>query len=103
MVLTERSISMARPKRPFSVYRRRVSKKKKWIYYAKISVESRYLRISTGQTSKYSTEKWAEKYVQDMYQAEQEQNNKLKNITVGDYVKDFWDHEGKFTEKKHSY
>lgn len=93
---------MARPKRKFSLYKRK-TEKSKIVYYAKIRGEAgepEEMRVSTGQSSKASAELWTLKYLADKAEeAERKESEKL-NILFEDYAKDFWNYEGSYARSK---
>ena len=93
---------MARPRRRFTVYKRKTDKSK-IVYYAKIRGEAdepEEIRVSAGQSSKASAELWVMKYLADKAdEAERKESEKL-NILFEDYAKDFWNYEGSYARSK---
>jgi hypothetical protein len=91
---------MARPKRPYTFYRRTSQKNKKPIYYVKIRTTTGEYALSTGETSKLAAEKWVLEYLRLKTDSERIEREKKQNITLAEFAKDFWEHEGNFAQSR---
>jgi len=91
---------MTVPKYDFSLYRRKSAKARQYFYTAKIKTKSGEKRIATGQTSKAAAKKWVFNYFEEIENNEKQEQERRKNITLAEFAKDFWKHEGNFAQSR---
>lgn len=94
---------MARPVRPFALYRRAVKGSRKYVYYARIRdpETGRYTRtVSTGRSSRVRAEEWVNQLLRSEADQEKEARNRNDRVTVADLARSFWDYDGDYAASR---
>ncbi len=91
---------MARQTCPFTLYKRKTSKKNQFIYYAKIKEEFSEYRVSTGCTSKAAAENWVLRHLAEREEEKKRKEQKRKQLIFGEFAKDFWDESSRYVRSK---
>ena len=82
-------------------YKRRTANAKKVTYYAKFFDEDgKEYRLSTRSHTKQGAEKWIKKYLKEQEHALEREEQRLANMTVKEYAKGFWAHDGAFAKSR---
>lgn len=82
-------------------YKRKTTNAKKVIYYAKFFDEDgKEYRISTKSHTKQGAEKWLKKYLKEQEHAFERELQRRANMTVKEYAKGFWAHDGAFARSR---
>ena len=92
---------MARPKQPFSLYKRKRAKTNKIIYYAKFTTSDGEVKVSTGCTSKAAAQNWAINFLSNASEKQKKsKSSKIREKTFREFAKNFWDYEGNYAKGK---
>ncbi len=84
---------MARPARPFALYRRPKKKKKQYVYYAKIrdpQTQCYDRTVSTGQSSRAAAELWTLEYIKNLRRMAAEKEEEAQSITISELARWKW-------------
>ncbi|MBD3666875.1 MAG: hypothetical protein HUJ16_02875, partial [Kangiella sp.] len=94
---------MARPARPFAIYKRKVKNSRRYVYYAKIRdpETGEYTRtVSTGQTARATAEEWTRNYLDKEQHREERERRERSRVTVATLAEGYWLPTGHYAESR---
>jgi len=93
---------MERRTRPYSLYRRSLTKGRP-VYYAKIfdpNTGELLRRVSTGERSRYRAEDWVYSFLERERERERLEAEAAAHITVAELARDFWEPDGAYARSR---
>ena len=94
---------MARPARPFALYKKFRKNRKNYVYYAKIRdpETGAYTRtVSTGETSRARAEEWTRRLLDSEAASQVKQQIHAERVTVKELSRGFWETDGAYAESR---